>query len=652
MTKVGLLSLDGMKKELQEGGYNLISGEKKKKSSGGGGEGGAKKNNDKNSTTTTTLSLQNELAQQNKVLPWTKGETDALVELARSCDLRWPVIIDRWHTRFANTPISSLRKVEDLQHRYYEVGSILAQRRAEAVMAKEVAKLGGTAATSGVAGQGTVAAAGGEASAGVIAIATGSAVVASAQPSSGGVAVKVENATAPAVKASAALSAVNKAPSDPSSSQEQSTIPPAEAQALQTTQQLISHNPALAPPISLPATGTAHRGAKLFDLAAERTRRINLDRIWHRSKEEEREEEELRAELRSIEAQLRKLKKSGKHLVQAGSGLAAAPPPGAMAVGAGPAIGSISGSVPPPVKRGPGRPPSNHNKPPPHGTAAASFHPPPLPGNRAPIDPFLHTHSSVSASFADTAPVPTAGTPYLQSGRLFPPSIEGHAGLNKSTLKQMGEVLEELSVPKEPIPTKRSCDLYDGVRKDALTLLILQKMVLRKEAELTAKKTKLMSVQQAASAAEESAGVSKDGAKNAEESKQGEDGNAGESTAKTGAKGKKAGGKAKTKRPRANSTGSTGSADGAKKKARKKSAASAASAPSASVSSVVPNVPPSGTIPPVQSGAAVIAAPAVPSSSGSVAVPPNASSAAAPAAQPGKAAKKAGRKPGRKKKSS
>jgi DNA methyltransferase 1-associated protein 1 len=65
----------------------------------------------------------------------------------------------------------------------------------------------------------------------------------------------------------------------------------------------------------------------------------------------------------------------------------------------------------------------------------------------------------------------------------------------------MNAILHELNVPKDPIPTKRNCDLYDGVRKDALTLLILQKIVLRKEGELNAKREKLLEIQSTAAAA-------------------------------------------------------------------------------------------------------------------------------------------------------
>jgi len=120
------------------------------------------------------------------------------------------------------------------------------------------------------------------------------------------------------------------------------------------------------------------------------------------------------------------------------------------------------------------------------------------------VDPYFYSNPEdmVDASFQATAPQPTPGTPYLQSGRLFPPAIGGHVGLNKQTLKQMDAILKELGVPVEPIATKRSMDLYDGVRKDALTLLVLQKVVMKKEAEVISKRTKLIKLKGEAAAAE------------------------------------------------------------------------------------------------------------------------------------------------------
>ena len=68
----------------------------------------------------------------------------------------------------------------------------------------------------------------------------------------------------------------------------------------------------LQPTIPAPNTGTSNQPT--FDLEAERHRRKILDIIWARTKEEELEEIELRNELKLVEAQIRKLKKSGGHI--------------------------------------------------------------------------------------------------------------------------------------------------------------------------------------------------------------------------------------------------------------------------------------------------------------------------------------------------
>jgi len=454
-----------------EGAWDLLTGERIIQT-----EGEDNKSNEQSS------SLQSELSINNKVLPWTKSETDALLELARSCDLRWPVIIDRWHTRFAKSPTKCLRKIADLQHRYYQVGSILAQRRAEEVMGVEVAKLDTSIAanpqsSTSAATQPQITSQQGPvvASSSTETLVTGNASSSTVVPSlpsapKSSTTAAVKQPTVPAVSSSNTTLMLPPQPK----------LPAAEICALQKSHAQTSTQPSLAPPMSLPATGTAHQpGTKIFDLAAERARRAQLDRAWHRTKEEEREEEELRAELRLVEAQLRKLKRSGKHLVPAGSAMAAPPPSTSVPVVAEGSAKRAQLTLHPPSRRGQ------------HASAAAQHPPPPLPG-RTIVDPCMQTHQSVSASFVDTAPVPTPGTPYLQSARLFPPSVESCTSLNKSTLKQMNAILEELSVPAKPIPTKRNCDLYDGVRKDALTLLILQKMVLRKESELATKKAKLL----------------------------------------------------------------------------------------------------------------------------------------------------------------
>jgi DNA methyltransferase 1-associated protein 1 len=357
------------------------------------------------STTDESL-FQQQLLQSSKILPWTKAETDVLMELCQNCDLRWPVIIDRWHMRFKKGTVSSLRKVEDLQYRYYQVGSILAQKRVVA----EATKLS-----------------------------------AASKP----------GADVPPPKDTAVdTTLVEASKSQPATSTAQQPLDSSESTAVESTL------PSAEPSLSFPNTGTTNRG-KMFDLVAERARRKQLDYIWNQSQEEAQEEAELRAELRAVEAQLRKLKKAGKHLVPSGSAMAAVPPPTEKATAS-----TLT-------------------------AAPASARPTATVVSATPADPFFHAHQEVDESFNETAPVPTPGTPYLQSGRLFPPNIEGHSKLKKSTLKQMDEILSELGVPKEPIATKRSCDLFDGVRKDAMTLLILQKMALKKEAELVEKKAKL-----------------------------------------------------------------------------------------------------------------------------------------------------------------
>lgn len=62
-------------------------------------------------------------------------------------------------------------------------------------------------------------------------------------------------------------------------------------------------------PINTLGTGSSSQS---FNLAYEEERRRQLEVAWGRSKEEEKEEADLRKELKLVEAQLRKLKKAGK----------------------------------------------------------------------------------------------------------------------------------------------------------------------------------------------------------------------------------------------------------------------------------------------------------------------------------------------------
>ena len=232
------------------------------------------------------------------------------------------------------------------------------------------------------------------------------------------------------------------------------TVPPEQAKAVAdhhlmetaAARALASAQPQHQPLMANIGTGSTNK--IVFDLDKERERRAHMEVIWHRTKEEEQEEIELRKELRLVEAQIRKLKKSGGHILAAAS--------------------QRTGGVVP--------------------SAASSQNP-----SRS-VSPMPPTHIDaglLDQCFASTAPTPTPGTPYLQAGRLAPPATGGPIGINKTTLKRMDTVLEELKIPSRPLPTKRVCDLYDAVRKDALTLITLQKMVIQKEAQLQNKRLRL-----------------------------------------------------------------------------------------------------------------------------------------------------------------
>lgn len=326
---------------------------------------------------------------------WSKGETDQLLELAKRFELRWPVIYDRWIELFGHNGTSDMdtprhRKIEDLQHRYYSVAAILMQTRISHEAAAEALSLASqTAATAAAA-------------------------------------ATAETGIEDSKRATDAL-----------------LVETAAARALATA------DPQHQPVMHNIGSGTSNK--VVFDLNYERERRSHMEALWNRTKEEEIEEAELRKELKLVEAQLRKMKKSGAHILAAGGALSSAassknPSRAATPVQIGGGIGS---------------------------------------GDPAAVPALL------DQAFATTAPTAAAGTPYLQSGRLLPPTIGGTAGINKTLRNRMDEVLEEMGISVNPLPTKRVCDLYDTVRKDILTLLVIQKTALQKEGLLASKRLKL-----------------------------------------------------------------------------------------------------------------------------------------------------------------
>ena len=364
---------------------------------------------------------------------WTRSETDHLLELVRKLELRWPVIYDRWFESYnystADTSNASNTTTDTTENYNNEEDEEKTSKDddennnnntlAHAAVSRNMEDLQHRYYT-------------------VAAILTQH---------------RIAQEAAQEAKALASTVPVNTANLDPTSA----TAKAAEALLGDTAaaRVLAAADPRHQPLIHNLGTGSSN---KVFDLNYEKERRAHLELLWHRTKEDEEEEMNLRKELRLVETQLRKLKKTGGHI------LAAADAKGGTA-GAGPGGAASSRDV--------------SRSASPAATAAGNV---------------LSSHSPealLDQCFASTAPVPTPGTPYLQSGRLAPPATGGSTGLNKTLLGRMDGVLEELKIPERPIPTKRVCDLYDAVRKDILTLLTLQKMALQKEGQLQSKRMKL-----------------------------------------------------------------------------------------------------------------------------------------------------------------
>lgn len=310
----------------------------------------------------------------------------------------------------ASAATSSTRKIEDLQHRYYSVAAILLRSRISHEAASEAQAL----------------------------------------------AQKLSTATAAATATTDSMSTEN--PEEKKRAMDALLIETAAARALAASD--LSHQPI----IQNIGTGSSNKVA--FDLQSERERRNYMEALWNRTKQDEEEEAELRKELKQIEAQLRKLKKSGAHILAAGTSATAT-------------AGLASASVAAVSSTGSSRNVSRATTPLPPANMMTSI-----------TDP-VAVSNMVGEALATTAPVPVPGTPYLQSARLVPLTVGGPSGINRSLRTRMDAVLEELNISRAPIATKRACDLYDTVRKDVLTLLILQKTALEKEGLLASKRLKL-----------------------------------------------------------------------------------------------------------------------------------------------------------------
>ncbi len=331
---------------------------------------------------------------------WTKGETDILLSLCKEYELRWPVIYDRYHEQLEDG-VDKLRTMEELQYRYYAIATTVTRARVDSAMQAELedmAKNDGRAISS-------------TADAVVVPISTASSYT-----------------TAPAEEAT---------PTATSSSQQHAPQQNMMRQAMK--HRIVTHL----------GTGASTRE---FTFQKERMRRYQLELMWNRSRREEEEEMKLREELKLIEAQLRRLKKSGRHLMAAND-----------------------------------------------GTATATSNPTVTVEGSEVVDTSSLIESTTLSFDAPFTSMGKRGVPYLQSSRLGLPIAGG--SLNKTLLKKLELTMQELKVPQRPIATKRVCDATDIAKKSILTLLTLQKIAIQREKDVSLKQQRLLKAQNAAAAA-------------------------------------------------------------------------------------------------------------------------------------------------------
>lgn len=206
-----------------------------------------------------------------------------------------------------------------------------------------------------------------------------------------------------------------------------------------------------------------------FDVQYEEKRRRQLHAAFCRTRSEEAEERALREELKAVELESRRLKKSAKQHAEMRRATVAAQ-----------------------QHIQPQKAPDTHHSQPAqahaHLSAASS-------GNQARARESPAAHSRVALAGSNPADAtarsghlvatrrPLPGQPYLQSARLRVP--DPPAGLSKGMLRKLALVLDELGIPPRPMPTKLVCDAYDALRRDVVLLLSMQKLANTKQAELS-----------------------------------------------------------------------------------------------------------------------------------------------------------------------
>lgn len=172
-----------------------------------------------------------------------------------------------------------------------------------------------------------------------------------------------------------------------------------------------------------------------LDMEGERVRRMQQE-IYLRKAigNKDREEKELRDELKLIDAHIKKLKKTVK-------------PTGTKASTAAAAA----------------------------ATAAVNKIPVSLPG--VTVGPAFNVDNNMVSM-----PEPVSGRPALQSSRLM--VVESTPGMSQTLSKKANWMLRELNVPDYPMATRTVCDMLDNVRKDVVSLLSVQSAIQKVDREL------------------------------------------------------------------------------------------------------------------------------------------------------------------------
>ena len=194
-----------------------------------------------------------------------------------------------------------------------------------------------------------------------------------------------------------------------------------------------------------------------YDLHAERERLSYLQTMLSRKRSVDDEENRLKAELKRIELQMKKLSDDSTLMLATTQSRMASTMRGRPSILAQPFGRTVGGA----------------------GTVGTS-------SVRA-----ATTHASAAGRgalgsvttrlpAANFGPLLVDAPIYLRSVRLESESTEATFSVNTKMLQKMHMVLQELGVPARPIPTKRVCDAYDQIRRDILTILAAKKHVLPK----------------------------------------------------------------------------------------------------------------------------------------------------------------------------